>query len=69
MNKHSIGQIGNYYGDLKVTAKDGKFFWAIPNYDRTDWEEIPQSLYEALINFNSLPEQPFPAFDDDDDED
>lgn len=50
---HEIGDIGNYYGGLWIKQEDGKYFWAIENWDGMHWEEIPQYLYEALIKFNN----------------
>ena len=46
-----IGGIGNYYGGLCVGRLDGRFYWAINNYDGYYWEEIPESLYRELIAF------------------
>lgn len=46
-----IGDIGNYYGCLSVKEEDGKFYWAIENYDGISWEEIPESLYIELNKF------------------
>lgn len=46
-----IGTIGNYYGGLAVKEEDGKFFWGIENWDGTGWEEIPESLYRSLVEF------------------
>jgi len=47
----AIGEIGNYYGCLEIKQEDGKFYWAIEDYDGTDWEEIPDYLYTALSKF------------------
>ncbi len=46
-------RLGNYYGGLSVKKEDGKFFWAIENYDGYDWVEIPRELYETLIKHNN----------------
>lgn len=46
-----IGGIGNYYGGLAVREQDGKFEWAIENWDGYHWEDIPESLYRALIAY------------------
>jgi len=46
-----IGGIGNYYGCLEVSRKDGKYFWSIEDWDGHDWEEIPEYLYNALIKY------------------
>jgi hypothetical protein len=50
-----IGNIGNYYGALFIQNIDDKYFWIIENYgtdfeDISEWEEIPKSLYEELLN-------------------
>ncbi len=46
-----IGNIGNYYGGLCVKQEKEKFFWSITNYDGDEWEEIPESLYIALMDY------------------
>lgn len=46
-----IGGLCNYYGCLEVKEEDGKFYWSIENYDGHYWKEIPESLYNALIEF------------------
>jgi len=46
-----IGEIGNYYGGLKVKEEDGKFFWSIENWNGDSWNEIPQYLYDALMKY------------------
>jgi len=51
----NIKYIGNYYGGLSFTEKDGKFYWIIENYDThmdniDEWSEIPESLYKELLN-------------------
>ena len=49
-----IGSIGNYYGGLSVKVEsDGTFWWGIENYCGTEWEQIPQSLYDELVKFGS----------------
>lgn len=48
-----IGLIGNYYGTLEVKKHNNKFWWSIPNYRDIYWEEIPESLYKELIEFNN----------------
>jgi hypothetical protein len=48
-----IGTIGNYYGELEVKTKDGKYFWSIDNWNGHDWEEITKELYDALIEFEN----------------
>lgn len=48
-----IGTIGNYYGGLVVKKENGKFYWGIEDYEDTRWEEIPESLYQSLIEFEN----------------
>lgn len=50
-DEKSIGSISNFYGGLNVKVEVGKFYWGIENYDGTDWQEIPESLYLELIKF------------------
>ena len=47
----SIGNIGNHYGNLIVKKEGEKYYWGIPDYSGTDYEEIPESLYNALNEF------------------
>jgi hypothetical protein len=46
-----IGDIGNYYGSLKVKQEHCKFAWSIENFDGDEWEEIPEYLFAALNRF------------------
>lgn len=46
-----IGDIKNYYGGLSVKEEGGKYWWAIEDHDGYTWDEIPKSLYEALIQY------------------
>lgn len=50
-NEQSIGDIGNTYGGLSVKTEQGKFYWSIEDYDGHDWDEIPESLYLALVEY------------------
>jgi len=52
-NKQIIGDIGNYYGGLLVMSEDGKFFWGIEDHNGTDWKEIPEELYLALLKYEN----------------
>ena len=54
----TIGDIGNYYGGLSVKTKDGKFFWGIEDHNGTDWQEIPESLYLALMKYETERQTP-----------
>lgn len=47
----SIGQIGNYYGDLQVKEEDGKYYWSIENWCGHSWEEITKKLYDTLVEW------------------
>jgi hypothetical protein len=49
MKEFEMKDVGNYYGGLNVKEVDGKYFWAIENYDGTDFEEIPKALYDELL--------------------
>ena len=51
-NIKSIGNIGNYYGDLSVKKEDGKFYWSIEDWNGYSWEEITKDLFDSLNNFN-----------------
>lgn len=50
-NLKRIGTIGNYYGNLEIATDGDKFFWCIENWDGYDWKEIPESLYNALMDY------------------
>jgi hypothetical protein len=52
-NQQEIGNIGNYYGGLSVKTEDGKCYWSIENYTGYRWEEIPDSLYRALVEYET----------------
>lgn len=43
--------IENYYGGLEIKEEDGKYYWAIENYDGTKYKEIPKYLYDSLVKF------------------
>jgi hypothetical protein len=47
-----IGDIGNYYGGLCI-KECGKFYWGIENYDGTQYKEIPEFLYDALLRYQT----------------
>ena len=44
--------IGNYYGTLSVREVNGIVEWGIEDYDGTDFEPIPQYLFEALVKWH-----------------
>jgi hypothetical protein len=46
-----IGDIGNYYGCLRVKQEGGEFAWSIEDWDGEYWEEIPEYLFVALNRF------------------
>lgn len=48
-----IGKIGNAYGCLWIKKNEsGKCYWGIEDCDMTtEWEEIPESLYNTLLEF------------------
>lgn len=43
-----VGDIGNYYGGLIIAEIDGKYYWAIENYNGAWATEISKDLYEIL---------------------
>lgn len=47
----AAGDIGNYYGGLSVKVEDGKAYWGIEDWNGTGWQEIPDYLYFALVQF------------------
>ena len=49
--EYSIGDICDYYGGLYVKEDDGKYFWGIADWDRTEWSEIPEYLYNELLKY------------------
>ena len=48
-----IGDIGNDYGSLEIMFKDGKYYWGIEDWSGTSWEEIPEELYNTLVEFEN----------------
>jgi len=49
MKEFEMKDVGNYYGGLIVKEVDGKYFWAIENYDGDYFEEIPKALFDELL--------------------
>jgi len=47
----SVGYIGNYFGGLVVKEDDGRYYWGIRDHDRTEWQEIPESLYRTPVEY------------------
>lgn len=47
-----IGTISNYYGGLIIKKEINKYYWAIENWDGTNFQEIPKYLYKVLIKYN-----------------
>lgn len=46
---HSVGNIGNCYGGLRIgICEQQRYWWSIENYDGDDWEEIDGILYYIL---------------------
>lgn len=54
IEERSIGTIGNYFGKLIVKEEYGKYWWGIEGCTDVNWQEIPKSLYDALIRFDKL---------------
>lgn len=50
-NARYISDIENYYGGLRVSSDDNKFYWGIKNWDGENWKEIPEELYRALLKY------------------
>ena len=46
-----VGLIGNYYGGLELAIDGGRFYWGLRDWDGIDWQEIPESLYESLMEY------------------
>ena len=52
----AIGCIANSYGGFYVKEENGKYFWAIEDYDGLDdsgWDEIPEYLFAALNRYQN----------------
>ena len=48
----NIGNIGNYYGGLRVKqGGDKKYYWGIADWDTTRWHEIPKPLFTSLVRY------------------
>ena len=52
-----IGAIYNHYGGLEVQQQDGRFYWAIMDWCKETWEEIPEYLFIALNRFEDERQQ------------
>ena len=63
-SKHTavrVGTIGNYYGGVMVNCINGRYYWAVGNYDfeigeswvtkngKIDGQEITKEFYDQLI--------------------
>ena len=46
-----IGDIDNYHGGLLIKSENNKFYWGIEDWDGTAWEQIPESLFDALNKY------------------
>ena len=51
----TIGTIKNFYGGLLVMKEEGKFYWGIGDWNKTEWEEITEELYNSLMSFEEKP--------------
>ena len=51
----TIGTIKNFYGGLLVMKEEDKFYWGIGDWNKTEWEEITEELYNSLISFDEKP--------------
>ena len=52
-NSIGIGEIGNDYGSLSIVKYNGKYYWDIGSNGEFSPEEIPEYLYNALIQFEN----------------
>jgi len=55
--QREIGSISNYYGGLSVKEENGRYFWGIQNWNGTEWEEIPKSLFKELVKYDTKREK------------
>jgi len=44
-----VGDIGNYYAGLWARSHLGKYYWSIETHSGYYWSEIPEYLFQALI--------------------
>lgn len=52
-NGQYIGNIGNYYGGLKILKYNEKYYWDITGYGGDDPQEITEDLYNELLKFQN----------------
>lgn len=50
MDRFEMKGVSNFYGNLIVKEVDGECFCGIEDYDRFNEEEIPNRLYDELLN-------------------
>ena len=50
-----IGEIRNLYGSLHIDSNENGRFWGIGNHLElvSEWQEIPDYLYDALVRFQN----------------
>jgi len=46
-----IGTISNYYGGLYIKEEKGLFYWGIEDWCGIQYQEIPKTLYNALLEY------------------
>lgn len=50
-NRTQVSQRGRKLGAVLVAAFEGKFYWTTEDFtDDLLWEEIPETLYNELLN-------------------
>ena len=49
MNKICKTGLKNYYGEVEIVEKDGKYYMALENYDSLYGMEIPEALASMII--------------------
>lgn len=51
INSVEVGEIYGYYGGLLLTVEGEKHYWGIRDWDGIDWQEIPEYLFQAIMQF------------------
>ena len=58
-----VGKAGNAYGGVHIIHHEGRYYWAVEDWNGCTWEEIPKYLYNALSNFADKQEKAEKKFD------
>ncbi len=51
MSERHIGYICHNHGGLVVKQENGELLWGMESYRSTDWDVIPQYLFDALNRY------------------